>query len=80
MDEGFYKNSVVLGTTEIISEFLLPLVRFALSIGRAAAEMGLEAGFTGRDVMGKWHFYKEGSCKDGTHLDRCLPQMSFPLS
>jgi hypothetical protein len=80
MDEGFDKNSVILGTTEIIDHFLLPLVRFALSIGRAAAEMGSEARFTGRDVMGKWHFYKEGSCKDGTHLDRCLPQMSFPLS
>ena len=80
MDEGCDKNSVILETTEILQQFLLPLVRFALSIGRAAAEMGSEARFTGRDVMGKWHFYKEGSCKDGTHLDRCLPQMSFPLS
>jgi hypothetical protein len=80
MDEGCCKNSLILGTTGIIDDFLLPLVRFALSIGRAATEMGSEARFTGRDVMGKWHFYQEGVCKDGTHLDRCLPQMSGPLS
>jgi hypothetical protein len=55
-------------------------VRFALSIGRAASEMGSEARFTGRDVMGEWHFYKEGTCKDGTHQDRCLPLVSCPLS
>ena len=80
MDEGFNKDSVILGTTEIIDDFLLPLVRFALSIGRATSEMGSEARFTGRDVMGKWHFYKEGSCKDGTHLACCLTQVSCPLS
>ena len=79
MDEGCDKNSVILGTTEIIDEFLLPLKRIALSIGRAAAEMSSEARFTGRDVMGNGIFYKEG-CKDGTQLDRCLPQVSCPLS
>jgi hypothetical protein len=60
MDEGCDKNSVILETTEILQQFLLPLVRFALSIGRAAAEMGSEARFTGRDVMGKWHFLQGG--------------------
>ena len=80
MDEGCDKNSVILETTEILQQFLLPLVRFALSIGRAASEMGSEARFTGRDVMGEWHFYKEGTCKDGTHQDRCLPLVSCPLS
>jgi len=80
MDEGYDKNSVTLETTETLHEFLLPLVRIALSIGRAAAEIGSEARFTGRDVMGTWHFLQGGQFKDGTHLDRCLPQMSFPLS
>lgn len=60
MDEGLDKNSVILGTTEIIDEFLLPLMGFALSIGRAAAEMGSEARFTGRDAMGKLHFLQGG--------------------
>jgi hypothetical protein len=60
MDEGCDKNSVTLETTEILLEFLLPLMRFALSIGRAAAEMSSEARFTGRDVMGKWHFLQGG--------------------
>jgi hypothetical protein len=80
MNEGCDKNSVTLETTEILLEFLLPLMRFALSIGRAAAEMSSEARFTGRDVMGNGTFYKEGSCKDGTHLACCLPQVSCPLS
>ena len=81
MDESCDKNSVILETTEVLLQFLLPFKRFALSIGRAAAEMGSEARFTGRDVMGKWHFLQGGgSCEDGTHLDRCLPQMGFPLS
>ena len=60
MDEGCDKNSVILETTEILHQFLLPLVRFALSIGRAAAEMGSEARFNGRDVMGEWHFLQGG--------------------
>jgi len=80
MDESCDKNSVILETTEILLEFLLPLMRFALFIGRAAGEMSSEARFTGRDVMGKWHFLQEGSCKDGTHLACCLPQVSCPLS
>jgi hypothetical protein len=53
MDEGCDKNSAILGTTEIINEFLLPLVGFAVSIGRAAAEMGSEARFTGEGRDGK---------------------------
>ena len=60
MDEGCDKNSVTLETTEILLGFLLPLMRFALSIGRAAAEMSSEARFTGRDAMGKWHFLQGG--------------------
>jgi hypothetical protein len=60
MDEGCDKNSIILVTTEILLQFLLPLMRFALSIGRAAAEMSSEARFTGRDVMGKWHFLQGG--------------------
>jgi len=60
MDESCDKNSVILETTEVLLQFLLPFKRFALSIGRAAAEMGSEARFTGRDVMGKWHFLQGG--------------------
>lgn len=64
MDESRDKNSVILETTEIIQDFWLPLLRFALSIGRAAAEMGSAVCFIGRDVMGKWHFLQGGQLQE----------------
>jgi hypothetical protein len=60
MEESCDKNSVILETTEVIQEFLLPLLPFALSIGRTAAEMGSVAGSIGRDVMGRWQFLQGG--------------------
>lgn len=60
MDEGCDKNLVVLVSTEILYEFLLPLLRFALFNGRIASEMGSETGSIGRDVMGQWHFLPGG--------------------
>jgi hypothetical protein len=77
---GCDKNSLVLETTEIVHDFLLPLMRFALSIGRAAAGMGPEADSLGGSRWESGSFYKEGSRKDGTHLDRRLLRVGYPLS
>jgi hypothetical protein len=77
---GRYKNSVLLEITEIIQEFLLPLMRFAVSMARAASEMGPEAVSLGGSQWRKGSFYKEGSRKDGAHLGRRLLRLSGPLS
>ena len=53
---------------------------FALSIGRAAAGMGPEADSLGGLQWGSGSFYKEGSRKDGPHLDHRLLRMGYPLS
>jgi hypothetical protein len=74
------KNSLILETTEILHDFLLPLMRFALSIGRAAAGMGPEADSLGGSQWESRSFYKEGSRKDGTHLDRRLLPVGYSLS
>jgi hypothetical protein len=74
------KNSLVLETTEFLRDFLLPLMRFALFIGRAAAGMGPEADSLGGSQWESASFYKEGSRKDGTHLDRRLLRVGCPLS
>lgn len=55
-------------------------MRFALSIGRAAAGMGPEADSLGGSQWENASFYKEGSRKDGTRLDRRLLRMVYLLS
>jgi hypothetical protein len=74
------KNSLILETTKILHDFLLPLMRFALSIGRVAAGMGPEADSLGGSQWESGSFYKEGSRKDGTHLDRRLLPVGYSLS
>jgi hypothetical protein len=55
-------------------------MRFALSIRRAAAGMGPEADSLGGSQWENGSCYKEGSRKDGTHLDRRLLRVGYPLS
>jgi hypothetical protein len=77
---GCDKNSLILETTEILHDFLLPLMLFALSIGRVAAGMGPDADSLGGSQWESGSFYKEGSRKDGTRLDRRLLRVGYPLS
>jgi hypothetical protein len=77
---GCDKNSLILETTETLRDFLLPLMLFAVSIGRAAAGMGPEADSLGRSQWESGSFCKEGSRKDGTRRDPRLLRVRYPLS
>jgi hypothetical protein len=67
------KNTVVIGITELIPEFLLPLLHFALFIRRTAGEIGFANGGFRRETMReKGQFLLAGNSQGWDSLIRPL--------